>query len=158
MRGVSPEFGHIQAGCLVEGHEFVTAETLDGSLIEPASIRWFLFDLGLFVVRSCAEPLEEQCRDLASEAEYLARLTPPSVAATSHFSRRGFLRVAAGAGALLGAPTLLTACGGDDDDSSAGGGGTASGTVSFGLNEAEGAGVPFDQRQAMIADFQEPAA
>jgi multiple sugar transport system substrate-binding protein len=62
-----------------------------------------------------------------SEAEYLAGLVPPSVAGTS-LSRRSLLM---GAGAALGLPALLAACGG----SSGGGSGTSgapSGSVTFG--------------------------
>ena len=52
-----------------------------------------------------------------SEAEYLARLVPPSVAATS-FNRRALLRAGAGLGAAAGGAVLLSACGGSDSSSS----------------------------------------
>ncbi|MER7893439.1 ABC transporter substrate-binding protein [Micromonospora sp. NPDC094482] len=61
-----------------------------------------------------------------TQAEYLARLVPPSVAGVN---RRTLLTAAAGTGALLGTG-LLTACG--DDDSGAG-----SKTVSVGSNASD---------------------
>ena len=45
-----------------------------------------------------------------SESEYLARLLPPSVAA-SGISRRGFLKGTLGAGAAVSLSSLLAACG-----------------------------------------------
>ena len=66
----------------------------------------------------------------ASEAEYLASLTPESVRG---LSRRTLLRGAAGAGALLTMPALLAACGGGDS----GAGGKASGTITFGSNQSD---------------------
>jgi multiple sugar transport system substrate-binding protein len=73
-------------------------------------------------------------------------LVPPSFAATASLSRRSFLRSAALGGALLGAPSLLTACGGD-------GGGSGGDTVTFGMNES-GDIPPADRLRAMAADFQ----
>jgi multiple sugar transport system substrate-binding protein len=73
------------------------------------------------------------------------RIIPPSFAATASLSRRGFLRSAAMGSALLGAPTLLSACGGDDG----GGGGGGGGSVSFGMNEVSG---PAAQRLRGLAE------
>lgn len=89
----------------------------------------------------------------ASEAEYLAGLVPPSVAAG--VGRRGFLKGAAGVGAALTLPGLLAACGGDDGGSSgSGGGGKPTGTVSFGSNEA-GGDTPQMRRDALVAAYEE---
>jgi multiple sugar transport system substrate-binding protein len=62
-----------------------------------------------------------------TQAEYLARLVPPSVQA---LSRRAVITRALGAGALLGLGGSLAACGGDDDDSTSAttSGGTSAGT------------------------------
>ena len=71
-----------------------------------------------------------------SEAEYLARLVPPSVAA---LSRRSVLRGGLGAGAVA---ALLAACGGSSTSSSGGGGGggsAAGGTLTFGSNASDAA-------------------
>jgi len=46
-----------------------------------------------------------------TEAEYLARLVPPSASATS-MNRRTLLRGMLGASAALSVPSLLAACGG----------------------------------------------
>jgi multiple sugar transport system substrate-binding protein len=78
-----------------------------------------------------------------TEDHYLASLVPPSARVTSAFTnarlgRRGFLKGAAGAGAALTLPTLLSACGGS---SSGGGSGTdtgaATGTVTIGSNASD---------------------
>jgi multiple sugar transport system substrate-binding protein len=69
-----------------------------------------------------------------SESEYLASLTPPSVAAG--LSRRGFLKGTLGAGAALSLSGLLAACGGGDDEGG-GGGGSASQEVTFGSNQSD---------------------
>src|SRR3954447_20389550 len=75
-----------------------------------------------------------------SEAEYLARMRPPSVAA---LSRRGVLRGGLGLGAAFGGSALLAACGGSSSSSaSASGSGSgsasaASGTVTFGSNQSD---------------------
>ena len=63
-----------------------------------------------------------------TQAEYLARLVPPSVQA---LSRRSVITRALGAGALLGLGGSLAACGGDDDDGAAAttAGGTSPGTT-----------------------------
>jgi multiple sugar transport system substrate-binding protein len=87
----------------------------------------------------------------ATEAEFLASLTPPSVAAG--LGRRSFVKGALGAGAALTAPGLLAACG-SDDDGGGGGGGAASGTVTFGSNEA-GGDVPQQRRDELVRVYQE---
>lgn len=96
-----------------------------------------------------------------TEAEYLARMIPASVTGTSGVSRRSFLRGVGIAGAGLAAPTLLAACGGGDDGggeatSGAGatGGATDLGTVTFGVNEAEGSGLQYDRRVASVDAYQ----
>ncbi|MEU8298548.1 ABC transporter substrate-binding protein [Micromonospora sp. NPDC048909] len=76
-----------------------------------------------------------------TQAEYLARLVPPSVAGVN---RRTLLTAAAGTGALLGTG-LLTACG--DDDSGAG-----SKTVSLGSNQSDP--KPKDVIAKVMAGFQ----
>ncbi|SCF37913.1 ABC transporter substrate-binding protein [Micromonospora mirobrigensis] len=63
-----------------------------------------------------------------TQAEYLARLVPPSVAG---LNRRSLLAGAAGTGALLGTG-LLAGCGGSDDDS-----GADAKTVSVGSNQSD---------------------
>ncbi len=68
-----------------------------------------------------------------SEAEYLARMVPQSVAAT-RFGRRSLVKGALGAGLSL---PLLAACGGSDDGGSGDGGGSGSKTVSFGSNASD---------------------
>jgi len=92
-----------------------------------------------------------------SESEYLARLVPPSVAAT-RFTRRGVLKGAVGVGAAVGLPGALTACGGSSkkegasSGASGGGGGGGGGTVTWGNNES---GTTFaKQFQAEAADFK----
>jgi len=89
----------------------------------------------------------------ASEAEYLASLLPPSVAAG--VGRRGFLKGALGTGAALTMPALLAACGGDDEGGGGGGGGGGkpTGTVTFGSNEA-GGDVPQQRRDALVAAYE----
>jgi multiple sugar transport system substrate-binding protein len=80
-----------------------------------------------------------------SQAEYLARMLPPSVAGRP-VGRRALLRGALGVGAGIGLTGLLTACGG-------GGDAAGPGTVSFGTNES---GNKFaKQHQAMVKGFQQ---
>src|SRR5689334_16941099 len=81
-----------------------------------------------------------------SEAEYLASLVPASVRGVS---RRTLLRGALGAGTLLAAPTLLSACGGDSGTSS---GGKATGTVTLGSNQSDA--VPKAGIQQVMDAFQ----
>ncbi|PWR15073.1 sugar ABC transporter substrate-binding protein [Micromonospora sicca] len=78
-----------------------------------------------------------------SQAEYLARLVPPSVAG---LNRRSLLAGAAGTGALLGTG-LLAGCGGADSDSGAG-----SKTVSLGSNASDP--TPKDVLAKVTAGFQ----
>lgn len=87
-----------------------------------------------------------------SEAEFLARFTPRSVAATS-IGRRSLLKGALSGAALLGASGLLAACG---SGGSSGGGatGAASGTLTFGSNASDE--VPKKALAEMIAGFKEP--
>jgi multiple sugar transport system substrate-binding protein len=68
-----------------------------------------------------------------SEPEYLARLLPPSVAATG-LSRRGFLKGTLGAGAAVSLSSLLAACGGGDDGGESG---STSQEVTFGSNQSD---------------------
>jgi multiple sugar transport system substrate-binding protein len=74
-----------------------------------------------------------------SEAEYLARLVPPSASATA-VGRRSLFKGALGAGAALSVPTLLAACGGSSSSSSSSSGasaGAAGGTLKLGSNESD---------------------
>ena len=93
-----------------------------------------------------------------TEAEYLAGLVPPSVAAGVGRSlgrgvgRRGFLKGALGTGATLSMPALLAACGGEDEGGG-GSGGAPSGTVTFGSNEA-GGDDPQKRRNALVAAYE----
>ncbi len=94
-----------------------------------------------------------------SEAEYLARMIPTSVAATS-VGRRTLFRGALGAGAALGGATMLSACGSDSSttsaSSAASAGGAASsvggGEVSFGSNQSDE--VPKKGYQAMADAYK----
>ncbi|GAA1325852.1 ABC transporter substrate-binding protein [Pseudonocardia xinjiangensis] len=82
-----------------------------------------------------------------TQAEYLARLVPPSVAARG-IGRRALLRGALGVGAGVGLTGLLAACGGGGDQGRAAAG---PGTVSLGSNES---GTTFaKQREAQAADY-----
>lgn len=71
-----------------------------------------------------------------TEAEYLARLLPPSVAG---ISRRNLLAGAAAAGALLGVPSLLAGCGSSDS------GNSNSKNISLGSNQSD------DKPKAVVA-------
>jgi multiple sugar transport system substrate-binding protein len=87
-----------------------------------------------------------------SEAEYLASLVPPSVAA-HRVSRRSLFKAALGLGAAAGVPGLLAGCSNGDggSGSSGGGSGGGGGTVTWGNNES---GTTFaKQFQAEAADF-----
>jgi multiple sugar transport system substrate-binding protein len=90
-----------------------------------------------------------------SEAEYLARLVPPSAAATS-MNRRTLLRGVLGAGAALSVPSLLAACGGGSSpaagSSSSAGGGAVSGTLTFGSNQSDD--TPKKALQSIVDAFQ----
>jgi multiple sugar transport system substrate-binding protein len=84
----------------------------------------------------------------SSEAEYLARMVPPSVRGVD---RRTLLRGALGVGALLGAGGLA-ACGSDSSTSSGVPTGTVSGTVTVGSNQSDA--VPKAAVQAYMDAFQ----
>src|SRR5947199_10733170 len=71
-----------------------------------------------------------------SEAEYLARLVPPSVAGTS-MRRRSVLAGGLGLGAAVGGSALLAACGGSNNSGGGGGTASASGTVTLGSNASD---------------------
>lgn len=83
----------------------------------------------------------------ATREEYLARLVPPSVRGVD---RRSLLRGALGTGVLLGAPTLLTACGGSGSSPKDASG--ATGTVTLGSNASDE--VPKTALQAAIDGFR----
>jgi multiple sugar transport system substrate-binding protein len=82
----------------------------------------------------------------SSREEHLAATVPGSVLGVD---RRTLLRGAAGAGALLGVPTLLAACGGEEPAGSASGGTAKAGPVKFGINEAKGSGPAYERLQGM---------
>src|SRR3954447_12132523 len=86
-----------------------------------------------------------------SEAEYLARLVPPSAAATG-FGRRTLLKGTLASGAALSAGGLLAACGSSSGGGGGGGGSKgASGTVTFGSNQSDP--VPKKAYADMVAGF-----
>lgn len=74
----------------------------------------------------------------------LGQPVPPSAVATAAATRRRFLQGSLLGAGLLGAPSLLAACGGSDD----GGGSGAGSTVKFGINEAKGSGPAYDRLKA----------
>ncbi len=78
--------------------------------------------------------------------EHLASLVPASVRGVD---RRTLLRGSVGAAALLGVPTLLTACGEDASPSATGGASAKAGPVKFGINEAKGSGPAYERLQGM---------
>ena len=78
--------------------------------------------------------------------EHLASLVPSSVRGVD---RRTLLRGSVGAAALLGVPTLLTACGEDASPSATGGASAKAGPVKFGINEAKGSGPAYERLQGM---------
>ena len=86
----------------------------------------------------------------STEAEYLARLVPPSVGA---FSRRSLLRGAVGAGSLLAVPGALAACSSGTGTGSGSGvtGGAATGTVTLGSNQSDA--VPKAAVQSVMDAF-----
>ena len=84
-----------------------------------------------------------------TEAEYLARLVPPSVSGAV-MGRRSLLRGAAlGAGGLIGLPALLAACGGDDPAADPK---NASGTLTVGSNASDP--VPKKALEDVLAKFK----
>ena len=88
-----------------------------------------------------------------SEAEYLARLVPPSVAATP-FGRRSLIKAALGLSVAATMPGVLAACGGGSSPegaTSAASSASVGGTITWGTNES---GTTFaKQFQAEAADF-----
>ena len=88
-----------------------------------------------------------------SEAEYLARMVPPSVAATP-FGRRSLIKAVLGLSAAATMPGVLAACGcGGTPESATSAASSASvgGTITWGTNES---GTTFaKQFQAEAADF-----
>lgn len=85
---------------------------------------------------------------MARPAPRSSRLSSTIPASVAGVDRRNLLRGALGAGALLGVPTLLSACGGDPAPSGSGGAAKA-GPVKFGMNEAKGSGPAYERLQAM---------
>jgi multiple sugar transport system substrate-binding protein len=87
----------------------------------------------------------------STHEEYLASLTPPSVAAG--VGRRGFLKGAAGSAAALSLPALLSACGGSSGGAATPSGGSkkATGTVTVGSYQSDD--VPKKAAAAMFAGF-----
>jgi multiple sugar transport system substrate-binding protein len=69
---------------------------------------------------------------------------------TAAATRRTILRGAALSGLAVGGASLLAACGGD----SGSGGGSSSGTVKFGINEAEGVGAAHDRLAAIARAYE----
>lgn len=91
-----------------------------------------------------------------TEAEYLARLVPPSAAATS-MNRRTLLRGVLGATAAFGVPSLLAACGGGsspaaESSSSSAAPAALSGSLTFGSNQSDD--VPKKALQSIVDGFQ----
>jgi multiple sugar transport system substrate-binding protein len=84
----------------------------------------------------------------STEAEYLARIVPASVAATA-VRRRSVLKGLLGGAALLGGGGLVAACGGS-------GGAPADGTLTFGSNQSDE--KPKAAYAQMVAAFNDPAA
>jgi len=88
----------------------------------------------------------------ATEAQFLARMMPPSAAATG-LSRRAMLRGTLGGAALLGATGLLAACGGGGG--AAAPAGPATGTLTFGSNASDA--VPKEVYAQVVKAFGDPA-
>jgi multiple sugar transport system substrate-binding protein len=87
-----------------------------------------------------------------SEAEYLARLVPPSFS-SARMGRRSLFKGALGAGAAFGLPAVLAACGGGSSGGSgASGGGSGGKTISFGSNASDA--VPKKWMQAQMDAYQ----
>ncbi|HET9020602.1 MAG TPA: ABC transporter substrate-binding protein [Ornithinibacter sp.] len=83
----------------------------------------------------------------APRSQHLASTIPASVRGVD---RRSILRGSIGAAALLGVPTLLSACGGDEPATSGSGAASAkAGPVKFGINEAKGSGPAYERLQGM---------
>lgn len=92
---------------------------------------------------------------MARPAPRESRLSSTIPASVAGVDRRTLLRGAVGAGALLGVPTLLGACGSEEPSTSGsgGGGGGKAGNVKFGINEAKGSGPAYDRLAAMAAAY-----
>ncbi|MDX6296728.1 MAG: multiple sugar transport system substrate-binding protein [Nocardioidaceae bacterium] len=93
----------------------------------------------------------------STEAEYLARLVPPSAAATG-IGRRSLLKSALAGAGFLGASGLLAACGSGGSSSSGSGGGApaaASGALTFGSNQSDA--VPKAAYADLVKNFNDPA-
>ena len=84
-------------------------------------------------------------RPTSREAQ-ISNTIPASVLGVN---RRTLLHGALGAGALLGAPTLLGGCGSDPAPAASGGATVKAGPVKFGMNEAKGSGPAYERLQAM---------
>ena len=85
---------------------------------------------------------------MARRDPFRASTVPNSVRGVD---RRSILRGSVGAAAVLGAPTLLSACGGDSSTSasSTGAASAKAGPVKFGINEAKGSGPAYERLQGM---------
>ena len=86
-----------------------------------------------------------------SEAEYLARMVPTSVAATS-LNRRTLFKGAVGGAAALSIPGLLAACGSSSSGGAAASGGSAKGTITLGSYSSDA--TPKKSLAAQVAAFQ----
>lgn len=82
-----------------------------------------------------------------TEAEYLARLVPPSIAGAG-LHRRTVFKGAMAAGAVLSMPSLLAACSSSTSSGGASGGGAPSGTLTFGSNYSDD--IPKNAMQATV--------
>ena len=84
---------------------------------------------------------------MARRDPFRASTVPNSVRGVD---RRSILRGSVGAAAVLGAPTLLSACGSDEAATSASSAASAkAGPVKFGINEAKGSGPAYERLQGM---------
>ena len=90
-----------------------------------------------------------------SEAEYLARLVPPSAAATG-FGRRALLRARSRSGAALPRPACWPPAAGSSGGGSDGRQQGASGTLTFGSNQSDA--VPKKAYADIVAGFTRPQA
>ncbi len=85
---------------------------------------------------------------MARRDPFRASTVPNSVRGVD---RRSIMRGSVGAAALLGVPTLLSACGGDSSPSASGSSAASAkaGPVKFGINEAKGSGPAYERLQGM---------
>ncbi len=86
-----------------------------------------------------------------SEAEYLARMVPPSVAGLSGLSRRSLFKTAFGVTAALGLPSVLAGCGGGGAAEDAEGHGHAAGPATVEGPEDRYAGID------LVDPYQRPS-